>query len=138
MQTLIDLLSGNTLTLLVFFPALACVPLLFFPKGSEGAVKVYALIASLIELALGVWYVSAHIGPDGSFPLTRDPVIPWLPGYGINYHLVMDGISMPLALLGIFLLPIVFIGTLTAKASANAANSQSCWCSGNCNRSMSS
>jgi NADH-quinone oxidoreductase subunit M len=111
MQTFIDLLFGNTLTLLVFFPALACVPLLFFPRGSEGAVKVYALIISLIELALGVWYVSAHMAPDGSFPLVRDPVIPWLPGFGINYHLVMDGISMPLALLGIFLVPIVFLGS---------------------------
>ncbi|HKH45378.1 MAG TPA: NADH-quinone oxidoreductase subunit M [Thermoanaerobaculia bacterium] len=111
MQTLIDLFSGNTLTLLVFFPALACVPLLFFPRGSEGAVKVYALSVSLIELALGVWYVAAHMGADGSFPLVRDPVIPWLPGFGINYHLAMDGISMPLALLGIFLVPIVFLGS---------------------------
>src|SRR6185436_7827398 len=43
MQTLIDLLFGGTLTRLVFFPALACLPLLFFPKGSERTVKVYAL-----------------------------------------------------------------------------------------------
>ena len=42
--------------------------------------------------------------------LTRH-IAPWLPGFGINYHLAMDGISMPLALLGIFLLPIVFLGS---------------------------
>ena len=41
METFIDLLFGNTLTLLVFFPALACVPLLFFPKESSGAVLTY-------------------------------------------------------------------------------------------------
>ncbi|HJX29952.1 MAG TPA: NADH-quinone oxidoreductase subunit M, partial [Thermoanaerobaculia bacterium] len=111
MQTLIDLLFGNTLTLLVFFPALACLPLLFFPRGSAGAVKVYALVVSLIELALGVAYVASHMGADGTFPLVRDPVIPWVPGFGINYHLAMDGISMPLALLGIFLVPIVFLGS---------------------------
>ena len=46
MQTFIDLLFGNTLTRLVFFPALACLPLLFFPKGRDGAVKLYALAVS--------------------------------------------------------------------------------------------
>jgi NADH-quinone oxidoreductase subunit M len=111
MQTFFDLLFDNTLTLLVFFPALACVPLLFFPKGSAGAAKVYALAVSLIELVFGVAYVAAHMGADGSFPLVEDPVIPWLTGFGINYHLAMDGISMPLALLGIFLVPIVFLGS---------------------------
>ncbi len=29
----LDLLLGNTLTRLVFFPAVACLPLLFFRKG---------------------------------------------------------------------------------------------------------
>ena len=41
MQTFLDLLPGNTLTRLIFFPAVACLPLLFFPKGSARGVKVY-------------------------------------------------------------------------------------------------
>jgi NADH-quinone oxidoreductase subunit M len=106
-----QMLTELTLTLLVFFPALAAVPLLFFPRNSAGAVKVYALAISLIELALGAAYVAKHMSADGSFPLVRDAVIPWIPNLGINYHLAMDGISMPLALLGIFLVPIVFLGS---------------------------
>jgi NADH-quinone oxidoreductase subunit M len=116
MDTFLDLLLGNTLTRLTFFPTLAALPLLFFPRGASGAVKVYTLIVSLIELALGLGYVAAHLGPDGAFPLVHDLApgggeIPWISGLGITYDLAMDGISMPLALLGIFLLPIVILGS---------------------------
>ena len=115
METFFDLLFGNTLTRLVFFPTLAALPLLFFPKSAAKAVKVYALIVSLIELAFGIAYVSAHWGPAG-FPLVHDLApgggeIPWISGFGITYDLAMDGISMPLVLLGIFLVPIVLLGS---------------------------
>jgi NADH-quinone oxidoreductase subunit M len=116
METIFDLLLGNTLTRLVFFPALAALPLLFFPRGSSRPAKIYTLAVSLIELGLALAYVAAHLGSDGTFALVRDlgpggARIPWISGFGITYDLAMDGISMPLVLLGIFLLPIVVIGT---------------------------
>ncbi|HSF41890.1 MAG TPA: NADH-quinone oxidoreductase subunit M [Thermoanaerobaculia bacterium] len=115
METFFDLLFGNTLTRLVFFPTLAALPLLFFPRGSDKAVKVYALIVSLVELAFGIGYVAAHWSPGG-FPLVHDVAagggeIPWISSFGITYDLAMDGISMPLVLLGIFLVPIVLLGS---------------------------
>ncbi|HEX7184856.1 MAG TPA: NADH-quinone oxidoreductase subunit M [Thermoanaerobaculia bacterium] len=116
METLLDLLLGNSLTRLVFFPAVACLPLLFFPRGSDRPVKIYVLIVSLIECAFGLQYLLTHLGPDGAFPVVRDlgpggAKIPWIPGLGIHYDLAMDGISMPLVLLGIFLVPIVLLGS---------------------------
>ncbi len=119
METFLSLLAGNTLTRLVFFPAIAAVPLFFFRllgKGSARATKIYVLIASLVELVFGIVYVAAHLGADGGFPLVHDlgpggGPIPWISGYGINYDLAMDGISMPLVLLGIFLVPIVILGS---------------------------
>ncbi len=54
METFLDLLFGNSLTRLVFFPALACLPLLLRPRTAAKAVKVYTLIASLVELAFGL------------------------------------------------------------------------------------
>ena len=111
METFFDLLLGNTLTRLVFFPAIACLPLLFFPRTATRAVKVYTLIASLIELAFGLQYLATHMAADGSFPLVRDGRLSWIEGYGISYDLVMDGISMPLVMLGIFLVPIVLLGS---------------------------
>jgi NADH-quinone oxidoreductase subunit M len=111
MQTALDLLLGNTLTRLVFFPAVACLPLLFFPRGSDRAVKIYALVASLIELAFGLQLLFTHLGPDGAFPLFRDGRIPWISSYGIFYDLAMDGISMPLVILAVLLVPIVLLGS---------------------------
>jgi NADH-quinone oxidoreductase subunit M len=116
METIFDLLLGNTLTRLVFFPALAALPLLFFPRGSSRPAKIYTLAVSLIELGLALAYVAAHMGADGTFALVRDlgpggGRIPWISSYGITYDMAMDGISMPLVLLGIFLVPIVVLGT---------------------------
>ena len=68
----LDLLLGNTLTRLVFFPAVACLPLVFFRKGSDRAVKVYALAVSLVELALGAALICGHWGGGGGFPVVRD------------------------------------------------------------------
>ena len=114
MDTFLELLLGNSLTRLVFFPAIACLPLLFFPRNDDGgakAARVYVLIASLIELAFGLQYLFTHLGSDGTFPLVRDGRFSWIEGYGINYDLAMDGISMPLVMLGIFLVPIVILGS---------------------------
>jgi NADH-quinone oxidoreductase subunit M len=109
MENVLALLFGNTLTRLVFFPTVACLPLLFL-RG-ERAVRIYALVVSLIELAFCVQYVATHWGANG-FPLVRDAdPIAWIPSYGIRYDLAMDGISMPLVVLGVALLPIVLLGS---------------------------
>ncbi len=111
METILQLLLGNTLTRLVFFPMIACLPLLFFPRRAVNATKVYTLAVSLIELAFAVLYLFTHLGADGTFPRVGDGRYTWIEGYGIRYDLVMDGISMPLAMLGIFLVPIVLLGS---------------------------
>ncbi len=121
MTTFLDLLLGDTLTRLVFLPAAACLPLFLLPKGNAKATKIYALLVSLLELGLGIAYVAARWVPGGGFPLLRDvasgpgvgnpPGLPWIGAYGIRYDLAMDGISMPLALLALLLLPIVFLAS---------------------------
>jgi NADH-quinone oxidoreductase subunit M len=113
MQTILDLLAGNTLTRLVFFPAIACLPLPFFSHASARAVKVYTLAVSLVELALALVLAGGHwaAGAGGGFPVVRDPRLLWIAGYGVRYDLRLDGISMPLALLAILLLPIVVLGS---------------------------
>jgi len=111
MGTFLALLAGNTLTRLVFFPAVAAVPLFFFGRDRARTAKWYVLIVSLIELAFGLQYLFTHLGPDGTFPLVHDTVLSWIAVYGVRYDLAMDGISMPLVLLGILLLPIVVLGS---------------------------
>jgi NADH-quinone oxidoreductase subunit M len=112
MQNILALLAGNTLTRLVFFPAVACLPLLAFPRGAAArAVKIYTLVVSLIELAFALLLVGRPLAAGGGFPQLADPSLPWIGGYGIRYDLRLDGISMPLALLAILLVPIVVLGS---------------------------
>ncbi|HEY0510493.1 MAG TPA: NADH-quinone oxidoreductase subunit M [Thermoanaerobaculia bacterium] len=116
METLFGLLVGNSLTRLVFFPTIAAIPMFFFPRAAARAAKIYVLVMSLVELAFGILYLATHMAADGTFAMVHDlgpggGVIPWIAGYGIRYDLAMDGISMPLVMLGILLVPIVILGS---------------------------
>ena len=107
------LLASDSLTRLVFFPTLACLPLLFLRR--QETVKRYTLVVALIELALVVDGVSGRWG-GGSFSTWRDLAgngepIDWITRFGIRYELMMDGISMPLVVLTALLLPIIILGS---------------------------
>jgi NADH-quinone oxidoreductase subunit M len=108
--TMLALALGNTLTRLVFFPAVACLPLLLFRSGAQRAVKAYAVAAALVELGLGIGYVATH-WDAGFATLAGEGAFRWIPSYGVRYELAMDGISMPLVLLTVLLLPIVLLAS---------------------------
>jgi NADH-quinone oxidoreductase subunit M len=110
MATFLDLLLGDTLTRLVFFPAVACLPLLFFRRGADRPVKVYALAVGVVELLFCVLYLLSHWDAAG-FPLVREGGMPWIATWGIGYALAIDGISMPLVALTALLLPLVVLGS---------------------------
>jgi NADH-quinone oxidoreductase subunit M len=115
MQTFLELLIGNSLTRLVFFPAVACLPLLFLPRGRTGLVKGYALAVSLVELLFGLVLVLPRLSGEG-FAAVRDlgpggEPLAWIPTFGIRFDVAMDGIAMPLVLLTVLLLPFVLLGS---------------------------
>jgi len=107
----LDLLLGDSITRFVFFPTIAGLPLLFLRGTSQSAAKIYALIVSLVELALIGLFVAGHWSATGM--IVRDAVIPWidLAPLSIVYEVGMDGISLPLVLLTGLLLPIVLLGS---------------------------
>jgi NADH-quinone oxidoreductase subunit M len=116
MDNLLNLLTHDTLTLVVFFPTLAVLPLLFFPSRAHGAVKAYTLLVTLVELALGGWYLLSRLAPGEAFPFVRElgldgQPISWIPRWGIRYELAIDGISMPLVALTLVLMPLVILGS---------------------------
>jgi len=107
----LDLLTGGTITRLVFFPTVAAIPLLFMTRLPSRAVKIYALVVSLLEVALIAAWAVASWDPAGV--VVRDAVLPWisLPGLSIAYEVGIDGISLPLVLLTGLLLPLVILGS---------------------------
>ncbi len=107
----LDLLVGDTVTRLVFFPTVAALGLLFLTRASQATIKIYALVASLVELGLMGQFVLTHV--QASAMLVRDPVLSWieLPALRIVYEVGMDGIALPLVLLTGLLLPVVLLGS---------------------------
>jgi NADH-quinone oxidoreductase subunit M len=90
-----------TLTSLIFFPILASVLLVFIKDNLRA--RQFTLIAGLIEILLALPLFTFK--PDGDvFQFVE--LVPWVPKWGLNYYLGIDGISLTMIFLTIFLLPL--------------------------------
>jgi NADH-quinone oxidoreductase subunit M len=99
------------LSLVTFLPLAGAVLLIFLPREKATLLRTFALAFTLLAFVVSL---SLYFGFDGSTP---EPQFvehsPWL-GYGINYHLGVDGISLWLVLLTTFLVPIAVLSSWTA------------------------
>jgi NADH-quinone oxidoreductase subunit M len=82
---------------LLLFPLVGCGWLLVFAMVEKRA-KELALVASLCPLILLAYGQQAWVG--SSF------MMPWLPTLGINFHLVIDALSLPFLYLTAIVVPI--------------------------------
>ncbi|KAB2965441.1 MAG: NADH-quinone oxidoreductase subunit M [Thermoanaerobaculia bacterium] len=106
-----SLLLGDSVTRLVFFPALAVLPLLLMRRARPDVVRWYALAVSLVEVGLMVAFAAGHW--DAAGMRVKDPILPWVDVAGIRiaYEVGIDGISLPLVLLTGLLLPVVVLAS---------------------------
>jgi NADH-quinone oxidoreductase subunit M len=86
---------------LIVLPLLGVVPVLL---GDERAAKRTALAVTTIEfiLSVGLWW--ALQPGQGGLQLVTD--LPWIPGWGIDYRVGIDGISLVMVLLTTVLMPL--------------------------------
>ncbi len=85
------------LTITVFLPLLGGLIILFIPKASQPAMRQVALITSVLTLLASLWLLGPfEIGKEG---MQLEERYLWIPGIGINYHLGIDGLSLPLIIL---------------------------------------
>jgi NADH-quinone oxidoreductase subunit M len=92
------------LTFLVLFPLAGGILLLFAGRGRDALVRYLALGISVAVFALSLllWLLFDPASADYQF-VER---YPWLPDFGISYHVGVDGISLWLVILTTFLTPI--------------------------------
>jgi len=110
MNGLVEALSDPKvlMSLIIFLPTVAAFVLLFFPKGQDETMKQFAFITTIIVLALTVWIALPGTngfllaGPHAG-QMQFEVIRPWIPAFDINYHLGLDGISLPLVVLTSFL-----------------------------------
>ena len=106
---------SSTLMLVVFFPLLGAVVLLFINREQKDLIRWLAVVFSLATFALSLVMLAQF---DARVPGEQLAVLaPWIQvgtSWNINFHLGLDGMSILLVLLTTLLMPIAIFSSWTA------------------------
>ena len=102
-------MEDRILTLVTFFPLLGAILLLIVPRKQIDSIKPIALIITFITFLLSLW-MYAMFDPVAN-GMQFEVNIPWISGFGISYHLGIDGISLLLIMLTTILSVIIIISS---------------------------
>ncbi|MGZ4810315.1 MAG: complex I subunit 4 family protein, partial [Thermoanaerobaculia bacterium] len=97
------------LSTVLWLPLIAAVVLAFFPRSAAGPIKGLGLFASTLTFLLSLMIVAQFQDGFAGFQLAE--VKSWIPQWGINYGLGVDGISLWLVLLTTLLGPVVLLSS---------------------------
>ncbi len=100
------------LSTIVFLPLLGALGLLAIPsRGGQrnGLIRQLALGISLAVFALTVWLWSRFDPASADFQFLERAI--WIPAFGIEYHLGVDGISLWLVVLTGVLTPLALLSS---------------------------
>ena len=95
----------NTLTILGLLPLVGSAAVFLLPKGSDLLAKQVALAVSIVVAIAGLGMALSFDRSVTGFQFVEK--YQWIPAFGINYALGVDGISLLLILLALVLTPIV-------------------------------
>jgi len=98
------------LTVITFFPLVIGALLFFIPNDKMA--RVVALVATLIEFVLSLLIFNHFDASSAQMQLVEKQS--WIPAFGINYFLGIDGISLWLVILTTILTPITILGSWTS------------------------
>ncbi len=103
------------LSALIFTPLITAVVALFIPGTSIRAFRYISLATSLLQLTLVIYGVSVFSVADGLQLIERKPWITLdLGSWGLlkaEYFLAVDGLSMPLVVLSVFIMLVVTVSS---------------------------
>lgn len=85
------------LSIIVFIPIVTAVFLFLMPSERKEEIRMLALAASLIALALSAWVYFSYDMAAGGYQFVEKAA--WLPALGISYSVGVDGMNAPLVLL---------------------------------------
>lgn len=102
-------LTGHLLTVVIFFPAVGALALLWLRGDDEKWIRWIAFIVSAIEFLFSLAMLPKV--PIGASGYQLQEFAQWISSPRINYHLGVDGISLFLVLLTTFLTPICVLAS---------------------------
>jgi NADH-quinone oxidoreductase subunit M len=86
------------LSFIIFIPLVAGLVILLIPAERRSWIRGTALTAAVLTLLLAIFLYARYDLAQGGYQFLEK--IPWLPAFGISYYVGVDGISLPLVLLG--------------------------------------
>jgi NADH-quinone oxidoreductase subunit M len=104
-----NLLTSNILTIVTFMPALGAALLLISNRDNVRLIRSIALVVTIVTFVLSL-HLIAHFdytNPDFQFAVK----VPWIPSFGIDYSMGIDGISVFLILLTTLLTPLAILAS---------------------------
>jgi NADH-quinone oxidoreductase subunit M len=96
-------------SLVLFTPLVAALFVLLLRKEHEDGARWIAFSASLLTFFLSLRLLWNFDSSVAEFQLVER--LPWIPDFGIEYHVGIDGISLFLVLLTTFLVPLVILSS---------------------------
>ncbi len=103
-----EFLTDWGLTLLVFAPLIGAAIMAAIPRESEGSHKMVALATTLVTAAIGIWlFVDFDYDRAGDLQFVQDRS--WIDLIDSRYIVGLDGLSLPLIALTLFIVPLVII-----------------------------
>src|SRR3954466_1833204 len=96
------------LTLAIFLPMAGAVLMMAIPRESEETHKGIALVTSVLTLGVGI-YMLIQFDYDRSRVLQFTVNRPWIDVIHSRYHIGIDGISLPLLILSMFIVVLCII-----------------------------
>src|SRR5512138_3053147 len=101
----------HLLLLILFVPTLAALVLLFLPNGENKLFRWFALVASLIPLALSLYAWFNFDTNKTGFQFERSYV--WYEAIGSSLHLGVDGLSLTMVVLTTLLTPLAILASFS-------------------------
>ncbi|MFP4083138.1 MAG: NADH-quinone oxidoreductase subunit M [Candidatus Aminicenantes bacterium] len=98
------------ISLVTFFPAAGALFLIFINREKENFHRCFAFVVALINFLVSL---SLYFNFNGQTPAPQFVEKKSWIGYGINYHVGIDGISLFLVLLTTFLIPVAILSSWT-------------------------
>jgi NADH-quinone oxidoreductase subunit M len=94
------------LSLLILIPILGAGLVLILPRV---VAKPLGLLISIVNFVCALHLIAYWNSSTGSGGFHFENLVPWLPQLGINFHIGIDGLSLWMILLTVFLAPILFL-----------------------------
>ena len=94
------------LSLLIWMPIIAAILILFAGRGSGEQMKWFTLVVSIVELIASL-ILLVRAEPHGNFQFVEHHT--WIERFNINYALGVDGISIALIVLTVFMTLLIVI-----------------------------